>query len=81
MPEIPDLEVIREYLEGVLTGQRIETSEVLRPLVVRSLLSDDFVFVLEGNGISGVRRRGKSHLFDLESGQTVVINPMLVGRL
>ena len=81
MPEIPDLEVIREYLEAVLPGQRIESAEVLRPLVVRNLLADDFVSVLNGNGISGVRRRGKFLLFDLESGQTVVINPMLVGRL
>jgi len=81
MPEIPDLEVIREYLEGVLPGQRIESAEVLRPLVVRNLLSENFVSVLEGNGIGGVRRRGKFLLLDLESGQTVVINPMLVGRL
>jgi formamidopyrimidine-DNA glycosylase len=81
MPEIPDLEVIREYLEGVLPGQRIESVEVLRPLVVRNLLADEFVSVLNGNRIRGVRRRGKFLLFDLESGQTVVINPMLVGRL
>ena len=81
MPEIPDLEVIREYLEGVLPEQRIESAEVLRPLVVRNLLAGDFVSVLNGNRISGVRRRGKFLLFDLESGETVVINPMLVGRL
>jgi formamidopyrimidine-DNA glycosylase len=81
MPEIPDLEVIREYLEGVLPRQRIESVEVLRPLVVRNLLPDHLVSVLEGNGISAVRRRGKFLLFDLESGQAVVINPMLVGRL
>ena len=48
MPEIPDLEVIKEYLEGVLPGQRIEAVEVLRPLVVRTLVPDDFAVTLQG---------------------------------
>ena len=81
MPEIPDLEVIKEYLLGVLPGERIESVEVLRPLVVRNLLADDFASILEGKGISGIRRRGKFLLMDFESNHTVVINPMLVGRL
>ncbi len=81
MPELPDLEVICEYLKRVLPGQRIERAEVLRPLVVRNFLSDDAVSVLEGQGFTGVRRRGKFLLFDLGSGQMIVINPMFAGRL
>jgi formamidopyrimidine-DNA glycosylase len=81
VPELPDLEVIGEYLRGVLPGQQIEGAEVLRPLVVRNLLSDDAVSVLKGQSFTGVRRRGKFLLFDLGSGQTIVINPMLAGRL
>ncbi|HUS69237.1 MAG TPA: DNA-formamidopyrimidine glycosylase family protein [Anaerolineae bacterium] len=81
MPEIPDLEVIKEYLEGVLPGQRIESVEVLRPLVVRTLVPDDFAVTLQGNRLSRVRRRGKFLLLDLESGHLIVVNPMLAGRL
>jgi formamidopyrimidine-DNA glycosylase len=81
MPELPDLEVIKEYLERVLPGQRIEAAEVLRPLVVRSLVPGDFVAILEGKRLSRVRRRGKFLLLDLESGHVIVVNPMLAGRL
>jgi len=81
MPELPDLEVIKEYLERVLPGQRIEAAEVLRPLVVRSLVPEYTVSTLEGDTLSEVRRRGKFLLLGLESGRTIVINPMLAGRL
>lgn len=81
MPELPDLEVIKEHLERVLPGQRIEGVELLRPLVVRNLLQRDFVSALEGRELSGVRRRGKFLLLDLESGEKLVVNPMLAGRL
>ena len=81
MPELPDLEVIKEYLEGVLPGQRVQAVEVLRPLVVRTLVPGDFAWTLQGNSISRVRRRGKYLLLDLESGHVLVVNPMLAGRL
>lgn len=81
MPELPDLEVIKEYLQGVLAGERVEAVEVLRPLVVRNLVSEDFVDTVTGNEISAVSRRGKFLLLDLETGEKLVINPMLAGRL
>jgi formamidopyrimidine-DNA glycosylase len=80
MPELPDLEVIKEYLQGVLPSQRIEAVEVLRPLVVRALVADDFAGTLQGKRISRVRRRGKFLLLDLDSGHVIVVNPMLAGR-
>jgi formamidopyrimidine-DNA glycosylase len=81
MPELPDLEVIKEYLHRVLPGKRVQAVEVLRPIVVRNLISDDFVDTLAGNEICSVRRRGKFLLLDLETGEKLVINPMLAGRL
>jgi formamidopyrimidine-DNA glycosylase len=81
MPELPDLEVIKEYLEGVLPGQRLEGVEVLRPLVVRTLVPDGFAATLQGNQVWRVRRRGKFLLLDLETGHVIVVNPMLAGRL
>jgi len=81
MPELPDLEVIKEYLQAVLPGEHVEAVEVLRPLVVRNLVEGDFVSALEGREFSGVRRRGKFLLFEFTSGENVVINPMLAGRL
>jgi formamidopyrimidine-DNA glycosylase len=42
MPELPDLEVIREYLAPRLPGATITSAVVRRPIIVRNLLGDDF---------------------------------------
>jgi len=86
MPELPDLEVIKEFLEPRLIGQTIATAEVLRPLIVRDLTGDAIVegnrAGVAGRTISGVWRRGKFLILSL--GQRpgyLVLNPMLAGRL
>jgi len=81
MPELPDLEVVKEYLQDHLPGQRIETVELLRPIVVRNLTAEDLVSSLRGQELIAVRRRGKFLLLELEGGEKLVINPMLAGRL
>ncbi|MGD8397973.1 MAG: DNA-formamidopyrimidine glycosylase family protein [Anaerolineae bacterium] len=86
MPELPDLEVICEYLAPRLTGQTIASAEVRRPLVVRNLLGGDVVGHLTGCHFAGVARRGKFLIFSLtsegagESCTCIVVNPMLAGR-
>jgi formamidopyrimidine-DNA glycosylase len=81
MPELPDLEVIREYLERALRGQRVQAVEVLRPLVVRSLSPEHSISALEGDTVREVSRRGKFLILELASGLKVIINPMLAGKL
>ncbi len=85
MPELPDLEVIREYLDPRLAGVAIDGVEVRRPLVVRDLLPglppDGLAGRLVGRRFAGAGRHGKFLLLPLEGGLTVVINPMLAGRV
>jgi formamidopyrimidine-DNA glycosylase len=86
MPELPDLEVICEYLAPRLPGATIETAEVRRPLIVRNLLGGDPAAALAGRRFSRVERRGKFLIFSLDGGVSaggaaIVINPMLAGRL
>jgi formamidopyrimidine-DNA glycosylase len=81
MPELPDLEVIKEFLQDHIVGQEIAEVEVVRPIVVRSLAGDDFAPRLTGQRIEQVHRRGKFLILALDSGDCLVINPMLVGRL
>jgi formamidopyrimidine-DNA glycosylase len=81
MPELPDLEIIREALTPRLTGQTITAIEVVRPLVVRDLTGQGFVQALTGQSFADVRRRGKILLFPLESELTLAINCKLAGRL
>jgi formamidopyrimidine-DNA glycosylase len=81
MPELPDLEVIREYLAARVVAVPIVSAEVRRPVVVRNLLGGDLVDHLVGRRFTAVERRGKFLLLPLEGGATLVINPMLAGRL
>jgi formamidopyrimidine-DNA glycosylase len=81
MPELPDLEVIREFLAHYIVDVPITTAEVRRPLVVRNLLGVEPAGYLVGRWFTAVQRRGKFLLLPLDGGATLVINPMLAGRL
>jgi formamidopyrimidine-DNA glycosylase len=81
MPELPDLEVIRGWLSQHIVGARIDSAQIRRPLVVRNLLGGDAGEQLVGQTFSAVQRRGKFLLLSLDGGATIVINPMLAGRI
>jgi formamidopyrimidine-DNA glycosylase len=81
MPELPDLEVIKEFLHDHIVGQEIAEAEVVRPIVVRNLAGGDLVPGLTGRRIEQVHRRGKFLILTLDLGHYLVINPMLAGRL
>jgi formamidopyrimidine-DNA glycosylase len=53
----------------------------VRPTVIRNLLDGDFAGRLMAQQVAAVRRHGKYLLFHLASGDYVVLNPMLAGRL
>ncbi len=81
MPELPDLEVIREFLAPRIAGVSIAAAQVRRPIVVRNLLGGDLVGRLVGRRFVDVVRRGKFLLLPLDDGATLVIHPMLAGRV
>lgn len=81
MPELPDLEVIREYLAPRLPGAAIASAESPRPLIVRNMLGGDIAAALVGRRFVDVSRRGKFLLFSLDGGVSIVINAMLAGRI
>ncbi len=80
MPELPDLEVIRERLTVPVVGLQIVSAAVLRPIIMRDLTGGD-LGNLAGRSITAIGRRGKFLLLDLDSGATIAINPMLAGRI
>lgn len=82
MPELPDLEIIRDVLARRLVGRRITEVVVLRPLVVRVLDPDSTpeTFLL-GRTVIEVARHAKFVQFALDDGGWIAINAMLAGRL
>ena len=81
MPELPDLEVVREALTGVLPGQEVARVELKRPFVVRDLVVQPPGSALVGRQVSAVRRHGKFLWLEFGEGLSLVINPKLAGRL
>jgi formamidopyrimidine-DNA glycosylase len=81
MPELPDLEIVAEFLHKQLAGLRIEQAQLLKPIVVRDLTSEGFVLRITGQQVQSVSRRGKFLLFSLDEGDWLVIKPMRSGRL
>ncbi len=81
MPELPDLEIIREVLAPRLTGRTITGVEVVRPLVIRDLTLQGFAETLTGQTLTDALRRGKLLLFPTQSDLTIAVNCKLAGRL
>ncbi len=79
MPEIPDLEAIRRYLNARIVGAECIEAQVLIPVIVRTPKAD-FEAALTGNRFGEVLRRGKFLLFALADERVMLINPMLTGR-
>ena len=83
MPELPEVEVTARLLTGALAGETIESA--LAPGVNALKTFDPPLSALEGATISGVRRRGKLLVIDVESpGRgplAVLIHLMSAGRL
>ncbi len=80
MPEIPDLEVIREFLNERIVGQEIVRAEAPKAWIVRSLAAESFTDDVTGRRFGPIIRRGKDLLFPLEPDRALVANLMLTGR-
>ncbi len=84
MPELPELEVVREVLDRRLVGRRIARVQVEPkggPIVVRDLRGRGFVEGLTGTTLRSVARRGKFLLLGLSPApRMLAVNPKLTGR-
>jgi formamidopyrimidine-DNA glycosylase len=85
MPELPELEVVREVLTRRLVGRpvvRVSIEPKGGPLIVRDLSAKGFAAGITGKQIDSIARRGKFLLIQLKPGSlTLAINPKLSGRL
>ncbi|AGP31043.1 bifunctional DNA-formamidopyrimidine glycosylase/DNA-(apurinic or apyrimidinic site) lyase [Corynebacterium terpenotabidum] len=68
MPELPEVEVVRQGLAEHITGSTVVGTEVLHPRAVRSQVGGAVALEagLEGAYVAAVRRRGKYLWLDLE---------------
>jgi formamidopyrimidine-DNA glycosylase len=81
MPELPEVETIKEDLRALVVGSKVERAEVLDPSLVEQPSTDEFASRLEGVGIAGARRRAKHLIVELDSGDSLVFQLKIGGQL
>lgn len=83
MPELPEVETVRQGLAKWVTGRRIHAVEVFHPRAVRRHLAGpaDFSAVLAGRTVVDVCRRGKYLWLPLDSQDAIVGHLGMSGQL
>ncbi len=81
MPELPEVETIKNELSPWLVGRRIESVTVFWYRIVRLPSADEFRSRLPGQEIKGLERRGKYIVFSLSGGETLIIHLKMTGAL
>lgn len=80
MPEIPEMEIYKDYLNKWVKDKRINDANVLRVKSI-NLQSADFCQTVIGKRIRDITRRGKYLIFHLDDDHVLLTHMMLDGRL
>ncbi len=80
MPELPEMETYKNLLQLKVAGHVIQDVEVNREKSINTTVSE-FTKELVGNKITHIHRRGKHLIFDLESGNKLLLHLMLGGLM
>src|SRR5918994_1166883 len=81
MPELPEVETIKEDLRELVVGSEIERAEVLAPSLVEQPSAEEFASRLEGARITAARRRAKHLIVELGTGDSLVFQLKIGGQL
>jgi len=79
MPELPDIAVYIEALEGRAAGARLAGIRVAHPFLLRTV--DPPLAMFEGCRLEGLRRLGKRIALGFEGDLWLVLHLMIAGRL
>nr|MCW1950680.1 bifunctional DNA-formamidopyrimidine glycosylase/DNA-(apurinic or apyrimidinic site) lyase [Octadecabacter sp.] len=80
MPELPEVETVRRGLAPSMEGQVISRADVNRP-DLRWPFPQNMAARLTGAKVTGLRRRSKYILADLDTGETLIIHLGMSGRM
>lgn len=81
MPELPEVETIKNELEKSIVGKKIIGVIINNPKVIKEPKRDDFVNALKGFAVKNILRKGKLLIFELSSGMSLTIHLRLTGQL
>ena len=81
MPELPEVETIKEDLRELVVGSRIAEARVLDRALLEGITPEEFARRLAGATITGARRRAKHLILQLDSGDSLVFQLKIGGQL
>ncbi|HUS12353.1 MAG TPA: bifunctional DNA-formamidopyrimidine glycosylase/DNA-(apurinic or apyrimidinic site) lyase, partial [Pyrinomonadaceae bacterium] len=80
MPELPEVEHVVRGLRRAVMGQRILAAEINLPRIIASPAPASFKRKVRGARIEAINRRGKYILFELSSGDVLVVHLRMTGK-
>lgn len=80
MPELPEVEHVVRALRRVVVGRRIVATEISLPKLIAPTTTSAFKRKLKGSTITGVSRRGKFILIELDSDQVLAVHLRMTGK-
>jgi formamidopyrimidine-DNA glycosylase len=81
MPELPEVETIKNCLLPQVVGRRFTGVTLLWPRLVREPSPEEFRHRIAGQTIKDIRRRGKYLLFHLLEGERLILHLKMTGVL
>ena len=81
MPELPEVEVIRQGLMGHVVGREIESISASAKKLRLAVPLAEMIQWLGGSSISDISRRGKYLLFAFENGSVMIVHLGMTGKL
>ncbi|MFH1662364.1 MAG: DNA-formamidopyrimidine glycosylase family protein, partial [Chloroflexota bacterium] len=81
MPELPEVETIKNELSPHIIGCSISGVTLLWERMLRQPLPEEFHFRIAGKKVTGLARRGKYLIFRLDGGDSLIIHLKMSGSL
>jgi len=81
MPEMPEVEIIRRYLDTQVAGKTIMNLDICLPRMIKWPDVEGFRALVTGRTIKSMNRRGKYLLMELDNDSKVVFHLRMTGRL
>jgi formamidopyrimidine-DNA glycosylase len=81
MPELPEVETVRAWLEPKLVGRRLDRVEIHDSRLTRPFDPAEVAAELQGEQVAALDRRGKYLVVRFESGRVLLIHLRMTGQL
>ncbi|HEV8655852.1 MAG TPA: DNA-formamidopyrimidine glycosylase family protein, partial [Candidatus Limnocylindria bacterium] len=81
MPELPEVETIARQLRELVIGRRVAGFESFWHRVTEPVPAAHFATRLSGREITGVGRRGKFVVLELDGGEALIVSLRMTGKL